>query len=111
VRPEDISVSFGVVSLFPTVLMMESLELLNRHFGEDTIAHSKPPSILSLMDSIMNKQMASRWASPSPQLLSRVLDQAMHKPLCWHCCVDDMFVICQHGLDKLKTLEFLNSFH
>jgi hypothetical protein len=40
------------------------------------------------------------------------LEGATHKPLCWFCFVDDMFVIWPHGPGKLSEfLDYLNSIH
>jgi hypothetical protein len=38
VRPDDVMVSFDVVSLFTNVPIMDSLELLSHHFEEDILA-------------------------------------------------------------------------
>ena len=45
-------------------------------------------------------------------LKERALAQAIHKPQCWFCYVDDTFVIWPHRTDKLERfLNHLNGLH
>jgi hypothetical protein len=123
VGPDDIMVSFDVASLFTNVPILESLALLGRHFTQDIVTLFK--HVLTSTYFICDGQPYEQtdgvaMGSPfSPVIANfftedfeeRALDKATHKPSCWYHYVDDTFVIWRHGVDKLKTLEFLNSIH
>jgi hypothetical protein len=97
---------------------MEYLELLGHHFGEDIVALLK--HVLTSTYFVWNGQYYEQTdgvAIGSPVTAyffmedseENVLEQATHKPLCWYCYVINTSVIWQHGIDKLKTLDFINN--
>jgi hypothetical protein len=118
VQPEDLMVSFDVVSLFTNVPIVDSLELLSHHFEYDVLALFKNvlTSTYFCFDGQFYEQM-DRVAMGSPLspviayffmegFEKKAIEQATHKPVCWFRYVDDTFVIWPHGQEKLT--EFLN---
>jgi hypothetical protein len=117
VRPDDVMVSFDVVSLFIRVPSVESLNLVSKHFSEDTLAlfrhvltttyfffggqfYKQTDSVA--MDSPLSRIIANFFMEDFKE---RAIQQATHKPLCWFWYVEDTFVIWPHGPQKVK--EFL----
>ena len=107
-----------MVSLFPNVLFVDSLELLSQHFEDDVLALFKHilTSTYFCFDGQFYEQMEGvAMGSPlSPVVANffledfekKAIEQATHKPVCWFRYVDDTFVIWPHGQEKLT--EFLN---
>jgi hypothetical protein len=118
VKPEDLMVSFNVVSLFTRVPTVDSLEILSHHFEEDVLALFKHvlTSTYFCSDGQFYKQTDGvAMGSPlSPVIanffmedpVKKAREQAIHKPVCWFRYVDDTFVIWPHGQERLR--EFLN---
>jgi hypothetical protein len=118
VQPEDLMVSFDVVSLFTNVLIVDSLELLSHHFEDDDLALFKHilTSTYFCFDGQFYEQIDGvAMDSPiSPVIANffmedfenKAIEQVIHKPVCWFRYVDDTFVIWPHGQKKL--IEFLN---
>jgi len=121
VRPEDLIVSFDVVSLFINVPIVDSLELLGHHF-EDVLALFKHVLTYFCFDGQFYEQTdGEAMGSPlSPVITNffmedfkkKAIEQATHKPVCWFRYVDDTFVIWPHGQEKLEHfLIHLNGLH
>jgi hypothetical protein len=118
VLPEDIKVSFDVVSLFTKVPVTDTLQLLGQHFEEDLLAlfrHVLTSTYFCFEGQFYKQTDGVAMGSPlSPVVASffmedfekRAIEQATHKPTCWFRYVDDTFVIWKHGQEKLT--EFLN---
>jgi hypothetical protein len=114
VHPEDIMVSFDVVSLFTNVPIVNSLQLLSHHFGEDVLALFKhvPTSTYFCFDRQFYEQADGVEMGPplSPVIVNffmedfekNAIEQATHKPVCWFRYVDDTFVIWPHGQENWK---------
>jgi hypothetical protein len=124
VRPEDLMVSFDVVSLFTWVPMVESLNLLSQHFSEDLQAlfrHVLTSTYFSFGGQFYEQTDDLAVGCPlSPvtsnffmdDLKERALKQVTHKLLCWFCYVDNTFVTWPHGPEKLERfLDHLNGLH
>jgi hypothetical protein len=117
VGPQDIMVSFNMVSLFTNV------PILSCHFTQDIVTVFK--DMLTSTYFVCNGQCYEQTdgiaiGSPLSPIIAnfnmedsekRVLEKATHKPLRWYHYVDDTFVTWQHGVNKLETLELLNSMH
>ncbi|GFG40774.1 hypothetical protein Cfor_06052 [Coptotermes formosanus] len=105
-------VSFDVVSLFIRVPSVESLNLVSKHFSEDTLAlfrhvltttyfffggqfYKQTDSVA--MDSPLSRIIANFFMEDFKE---RAIQQATHKPLCWFWYVEDTFVIWPHGPQK-----------
>jgi hypothetical protein len=118
VQPEDLMVSFDVVSLFTSVPIVDSLELLSQHIEDDILALFKQvlTSTYFCFDGQFYEQTDGvAMGSPLSTVIAnifmqdfekKVIEQATHKPVCWFIYVDDTFVIWPHGQEKLT--EFLN---
>jgi hypothetical protein len=118
VQPEDLMVSFNMVSLFTNVLIVDSLELFSHHFEDDVLALFKHVLIYTYFcfDGQFYEQMDGvAMGSPlSPVIANffmegfekKAVEQVTHKPVCLFRYVGDTFIIWPHGQEKLT--EFLN---
>jgi hypothetical protein len=122
--PEDLMVSFDVVSLFIYVPIVDSLQLLSHHFGEDVLALLKHvlTSTYFCFDGQFYEQTdgVAMGSSLSPVIANffmedfekNAIEQTTHKPVCWFRYVDGTFVIWPHGQEKLEDfLNHLNGLH
>jgi len=114
VRPEDLMVSFDMVSTFTNVPIVDSLELLSHHFEEDVLALFKHVLTSTYfcfdgqfyvqtdgvaMDSPLSLVIANFFMEDFEK---KAIEQATHKPVCWFRYVDDTCVIWPHGQAKLE---------
>jgi len=124
VQPEDLMVSFDVVSLFTNVPIVGSLELLSHHFEDDILTlfkHVLTSTYFSFDAQFYEQMDRVTLGSPlSPVIANffmedfdkKAIEQATHKPVCWFRYVDDTFVIWPHGQEKLtEFLNHLNGLH
>jgi hypothetical protein len=124
IKPDDLMVSFDVVSLFTKVPVEESLILLKQHFNNEILALYK--HVLTSTSFCTDGQYYEQtdgvaMGSPlSPVIANfymedferKAIEQATHKPTCWYRYVDDTFVIWTHGKEKLmEFLKHLNGIH
>jgi hypothetical protein len=121
VQPEDLMVSFDVVSLFTEVLIVDSLELPSHHFEDNVLAlfkHVLTSTYFHFDGQFYEQTDGVAKGSPlSPvianffmeDLEKKVTEQATHKPVCWFRYTDDTFIIWPHGQERLT--EFLNHFN
>jgi len=105
VQPEDLMVSFDVVSLFTNVPIVDSLELFSRHFEYDVLAlfkHVLISTYFCFVGQFYEQTDVVTMGSPLSPVIANffmedfeknVLEQATHKPVCWFRYVDDTFVI------------------
>ena len=114
-------VSFDIVSLFTNVPILDSLQLLSRHFDKDILSlfkHTLTSTYFCFKGEYYEQTDGVAMGSPlSPVIAnffmeefeSRAIEQASFKPKCWYRYVDDIFVIWPHGHDKLQGfLDHLN---
>ena len=118
VQPDDLMVSFDVVSLFTNVPTVDSLELLSHHFEDGVLAlfiHVITSTYFCFDGQFCEQTDGVAMGSPlSPVIANffmenfekKAIEQATHKPVRWFRYVDDTFVIWPHGQEKLT--EFLN---
>jgi len=118
VQPEDLIVSFEVVSLFTIVPIVDSLELLNQHFEANVLAlfQQALTSTYFCSDGQFYEQTDGvTMGSPLFPVITNFLmedfekkatEQATYKPVCWFSYVGNTLVIWPHGQEKL--IEFLN---
>jgi len=124
VQPEDLVVSFDVVSLFTNVPIVDSLEHLSHHFEDDVMALFKHilTSTYFRFDGQFYEQtdgvaMGSTLSSVIANFFmenfeKKAIEQATHKPVCSFRYVDDTFVIWPHGQEKVtEFLNHLNGLH
>jgi len=124
VQPEDLLVSFDVVSLFTKVPVVDSLTLLSYHFEYDALAlfNNVLTSTYFCLDGEFYEQTDGiAMGSPlSPVIANffleniekKAIEQATHRPAHWYRYVDDTFVIWPHGQQKLtEFLNYLNGLH
>jgi len=124
VQPEDLMVSFDVVSLFTKVPVVDSLSLLSQHFEDSILALFRYvlTSTYFCYDGQFYEQTDGvAMGSPlSPVIANffmedfekKALEQATHKPVCWYRYVDDTFAIWPHGRERLtEFLDHLNGLH
>ena len=124
IQPDDLMVSFDVVSLFTRVPIADSLKLLSHHFEDGVLALFKHvlTSTYFCFDEKFYEQMdVVAMGSPlSPVITNffiedfekRATEQVPHKPMCWFRCTDDTFIIWPHGKQKLgEFLNHLNGIH
>jgi hypothetical protein len=122
--PEDILVSFDVVSLFTMVPNVEALRLLSRHFDKGILRlfrHVLTSSFFRFNGQFYEQTNGVAMGSPLSPLIAdffmenfeeTALDEAIHKPLFWLRYVDDTFVIWPHGSGTLSEfLDHLSSIH
>jgi hypothetical protein len=124
VNTRDIMVSFDIVSLFTRVPIKETMDLLGRHFEEDVLGlfcHVLTTTYFTFNGQFHGQTAGMAMGSPLSPVIANfymedyekaALESAPLKPRCWFHYVGDIFVIWQHGLDKLKDfLHHLNSVH
>ena len=124
VKPDDLLVSFDVVSLFTMVPIDESLQLIKNHFPEDICAlfhHCLKTTYFQYNEEFYEQTDGVAMGSPlSPVIANffmekfeqKALNSAQKKPSCWYRYVDDTFVIWSHGREELdEFLKYLNSIH
>jgi hypothetical protein len=120
---QDILVSFSVTSLFTKVPTEEALHLLSQYFDEETLGLFHHILISSFFNFSYHlyKQSSGLFMGLPFSLVSAsffmnfekvALEGATQKPLCWFCYMDHSFIICLHGLGKLKEfLDHMNILH
>ncbi|KAJ4441105.1 hypothetical protein ANN_10955 [Periplaneta americana] len=123
-RPEDLLVSFDVVSLFTKVPVKDTLELLHKFYPQDVVDLFHQVLTTTYfqwnyefyeqldgvaMGSLLSPMIANFYME---FLEESILEAATLKPSCWFRYVDDTFVIWPHGERSLMDfLSQLNSFH
>jgi hypothetical protein len=95
VRPEDLMVSFDVVSLFTNIPIVDSLGLLSHHFGEDVLAlfkHMLTSTYFCFDGQFYEQTDGVAMGSPLSPVIANffmedfeknAIEQATHKPVCW----------------------------
>ena len=118
IQPDDLMVSFDVVSLFTRVPVADSLKLLRHHFEDGVLAlfqHVLTSTYFCFDGKFYEQTDGVAMGSPFSPVIDnffleifekRAVEQAPHKPMCWFRNIDDTFVIWPHG--KQKHGEFLN---
>ena len=123
-QPEDLMVSFDVVSLFTKVPVVDSLSLLSQHFEDSILAlfrHVLTSTYFCYDEQFYEQIDGVAMGSPlSPVIANffmvdfekKALEQATHKPICWYRYVDDTFAIWPNGRERLtEFLHYLNGLH
>ena len=123
-KPEDLMVSFDVVSLFTKVPVADSLSLLSQHFEDSILAlfrHVLTSTYFCYDGQFYEQTDGVAMGSPlSPVIANffmedfenKALEQATHKLTCWYRYVDDTFAIWPHGRERLtEFLDHLNGLH
>ena len=121
-RPNDMLVSFDVVSLFTMVPINEALLYIRQNFTDDITAlfeHCLTTTYFQWNQDFYEQIDGVAMGSPlSPVIANffmekfeqQALEATDYKPICWFRYVDDTFVVWSHGEEKLKNfLHFLNS--
>jgi hypothetical protein len=124
VQPEELMVSFEVVSLFTKVPIADSLVLLCNHFEEDVLAlfkHVLTSTYFCSDGQFYEQTDGVAMGSPLTPVIAnffmedfekKATEQAAHKSVCWFRHVDDTFVIWPHGQENLaEFLNHLNGLH
>ena len=124
IGPQDILVSFDVVSLFTNVPLQQALSHLQEIFSEDIInlfRHSLTTTYFQWNQTFYEQKDGVAMGSPlSPVIANFYMEKfeevairtAPKQPSCWLRYVDDTFVIWSHGREELnKFLEHLNRVH
>ena len=122
VEPEDILISFDVVSLFTKVPITESLEYISKLFTKDITELFRECLTTSyfLWDGHFYEQIDGvAMGSPLSPVIANffmeqfeqlILETAPLKPKAWYRYVDDTFVIWNHGEKELEVFfKHLNS--
>jgi hypothetical protein len=120
--PQDLMVSFDVISLFTKVPIDESLDLLGRLFDENILAlfrHVLNSTYFIFGGQFYEQMDGVAMGSPLSLVIAdffmedfekKALQSAPHRPTCWFQYVDDTFVVWPHGQEKLTDfLTHLNS--
>lgn len=120
----DLMVSFDVSSLFTKVPILDTLQLLQRQFDNNTIKlfeHCLTTSFFLFNGEYYKQIDGVAMGSPiSPSIANyymeyfeeEALKYASKKPKLWLRYVDDVFAIWSHGLDELQIfLQYLNNRH
>ena len=123
-EPNDIIVSFDVVSLFTRVPLMDTLKLLDARFDKDTVNlfhHVLTSTYFKYDGQFFEQRDGVAMGSPlSPVIANfymedfeeKALSSAPLRPKCFFRYVDDTFIIWPHGPDQLKHfLDHMNSQH
>ena len=99
---DDIMVSLDVVSLLTNIPILESLELLGRHFTQDIVTlfkHALTSTCFVCDGQHYEQTDGVAMGSPLSPVIAkffmedfekRTLDKATHKPSCWYRYVADM---------------------
>ena len=105
VQPEDLIVSFEVVSLFTIVPIVDSLELLIQHFEANILAlfkHALTSTYFCFDGQFYEQTDGIAMGSPLSLVIAnffmedfekKATEQAAHKSVCWFRYVDDESVI------------------
>jgi hypothetical protein len=95
VQPEDITVSFDVVSLFTKVPITDTLQLLGQHFEEDLLVlfrHALTSTYFCCEGQFFKQTDGVAMGSPLSPVVAiffvedfkkRAIEQATHKLTCW----------------------------
>ena len=128
-HPDDILVSFDVVSLFTRVPVQEALQILQRHLGDNETSretlklteHCITTTFFSFRDQVYVQKEGAAMGSPLSPLLANIfmaefeknaIKTSELKPKYWYRYVDDTFVVWSHGREKLEDFwKHLNSLH
>jgi hypothetical protein len=118
---DDTLASFNVVSLFTSVSVKETLNIIKNHVGIDELYLEALELCLSstyfLFDGqIYEQSEGTAMGSPLSLIIAQIfmvelekkfLNSAVFKPMLWLRYVDDCLLIWDHGEDKLhKFLSF-----
>ncbi|KAJ4448198.1 hypothetical protein ANN_10212 [Periplaneta americana] len=122
--PQDILVSFDVVSLFTKVPISNTMVLLRNIFSEDIVTlfqHVLTTTYFQWQQKFYEQTDGVAMGSPLSPVIANfymeafeeaTLETATLKPSCWYRYVDDTFVIWKHGRRTLEDfLLHLNSQH
>ncbi|XP_054853995.1 uncharacterized protein LOC129342319, partial [Eublepharis macularius] len=123
-NPQDILVSFDVVSLFTKVPVKDTIALINQIFPEDVTAlfhHCLTTSYFQWDNEFYEQMDGVAMGSPLSPVIANfymehfektALESAPHKPSVWFRFVDDTFIIWSHGEEELMGfLNHLNNIH
>jgi len=117
VQPEDLMVSFNMLSLFTNFPTVDSLELLSHHFEDYVQAlfqHVLTSKYLCFDGQFYEQTGGIAMGSPLSTVIpnffmenfeKKAIEQATHKPVCWCRYVEDTVVIWPHGQRKLTVSE------
>ena len=121
-EPEDLLISFDVISLFTKVPVQESLQYISQLFRQDIteIFRACLTTSYFLWDQEFYEQTDGvAMGSPLSPMVANffmerfeqaVLETASRKPKVWYRYVDDTFVVWNHGEEELEIfLQHLNS--
>jgi hypothetical protein len=126
IEPEDILVSFDVVSLYTKVPVQEALDILaeKKVISEDIlklVKHCMFSTYFIYEGQFYKQKSGAPMGSPLSPVIANIFmekfetDALLSAPLtprCWYRYVDDVFVVWQHGRDALNVfLNHLNSLH
>jgi hypothetical protein len=115
VQPEELMVSFDVVSLFTKVPITDTLQLVGQHFEEDLLVlfkHMLTSTYFCFKGKFYEQTNGVAMGSPlSPVVANffmedfekRAIELATHKPTCCFRYVDDTLVIWPHGQENLQN--------
>lgn len=133
--PDDLMVSFDVVSLFTNVPVEDALTIIRRKLSEDnTLPERTDLSVDAVMelltvcikttyfqikDEFFQQEFGMAMGSPLSPCVSNIymedfenkaIETHQHKPNLWLRYVDDTFIIWKHGRDHLdRFLDHINS--
>ena len=120
--PNDILVSFDVVSLFTMVPVNQALQYINENFSNDIATlfrHCLTTTYFQWDKEFYEQTDGVAMGSPlSPVIANffmekfeqQALNLAKKKPSCWFRYVDDTFVVWSHGPEELNNfLTLINS--
>lgn len=124
--PDDLLVSFDIVSLFTKIPVDEAINTIKAKlnlpdFFAGLLRHCMSSTYFVFDGHFYEQVEGAPMGSPlSPVVANlfledfetRALDSAADKPSCWLRYVDDTFVVWPHGPDKLQNfLRHINSVH
>jgi len=106
IQPQELMVSFDVVSLFTNVPIVDSLEWLSLQFNNDTylglFRHALTSTYFCFDGQYYEQTDGVAMSSPLSPIIANfymekfeneAIQQATHKPTCWYRYVDDTFVV------------------
>jgi hypothetical protein len=119
--PEDILVSFDVVSLFTKIPLDKSIEVLRKRFDDNTADLAEiclKSTYFKWKGEFYEQTEGAAMGSPISPAVANIymdffettaLENAAYKPSMWLRYVDDTFVVWRHGREKLEEFhQFLN---
>jgi hypothetical protein len=120
--PEDILVSFDVVSFFTMVPLGEALRLLSRHSEDDILRLFRHVRTSFFMSDGQFYEQADGMAMGSPlspvianffmeHFEETALKGANHKPLCWFRCGRHLRHLAPRSRQAVEFPDHLNSVH